>query len=211
MLEMLKEIPLLSDIDIKLLKKHVNGNNIYIKNYRKDQIIHYLNDECSSLEFVISGSFIAYSLTENGSDTTMFEFNKSNIIGANLLLGDSRNYPLNIYCLMDGTLLHITSEAVLEFLHCYGFTLKFIKLLSQNSQGMNKKIVMFTQKNLKENILDYLQQLSIQQNSKTVVIPISKKKLADYFGVQRPSLFRAMKSLKEEGYLIINNREIIIL
>jgi len=77
---MLKEIPLLPDIDIKLLKKHVNGNNIYIKNYRKDQIIHYLNDEFSSLEFVISGSFIAYSLTEKAPIRVIYIIQKDPLI-----------------------------------------------------------------------------------------------------------------------------------
>jgi len=139
------------------------------------------------------------------------KFKKDRLIGANLLFGDDRKYPLSIYCLTDSTLIHISSEAVRDFFHCHGFVLKFVRSLSNNSQGMNQKIAMFTQKSLKENILDYLDQISIQQNSKMVKIPISKRQLADYFGVQRPSLFRALKSLKDEGSLKINNREIVIL
>ena len=211
MLKTLKQISLLSDVDPELLEKHVSANHINVGNYKKGCTLHCQNDECSFLDFVLSGSLVAYSLAESGSAANIFEFNKNSIIGANLLFGDNRKYPLNIYCLSDCTLVHISTEAVSDFLRCYDFVMKFVRSLSKNSQGMNQKIAMFTQKNLKENILDYLYQLSIQQNSETVVIPISKRQLADYFGVQRPSLFRAMKNLKDEGFLKINNREIVIL
>ncbi len=211
MLEILKQIALLSDVDLELLEKHVNENHIYIRNYRKGDTLHSQNDACSTLDYVLSGSLVAYSLAESGSATNVFEFKKDRLIGANLLFGDDRKYPLSIYCLTDSTLIHISSEAVRDFFHCHGFVLKFVRSLSNNSQGMNQKIAMFTQKSLKENILDYLDQISIQQNSKMVKIPISKRQLADYFGVQRPSLFRALKSLKDEGSLKINNREIVIL
>ncbi|MPN31786.1 hypothetical protein SDC9_179261 [bioreactor metagenome] len=88
--------------------------------------------------------------------------------------------------------------------------MQYIKSLSLNSQGMNRKITMLTQKTLRENILEYLKQQTILQNSATVLLPISKKELADYLGVQRPSLFRELKNLKEEGLIEINNRSVRI-
>ena len=39
---------------------------------------------------------------------------------------------------------------------------------------------------LYENIFEYLSQQSINQQSQTVYLPFSKKKFADYLGVQRP-------------------------
>lgn len=211
MLKILQQSDLFSDIDPVLLEKHIRGNHIYTRNYRKGHTLHCQNEACTSVDMVLSGALVAYSLAETGAATTMFEFRQNHIIGANLLFGDSRNYPLNIYCLLDSTLVHVKIEAIIDFLHCYDFVLKFVKSLSQNSQGMNRKIALFTQKTLRENVLDYVHQLSVQQNSKTVVIPVSKKQLADYFGVQRPSLFREMKRLKEEGVLRIDNRKITIL
>ena len=87
----------------------------------------------------------------------------------------------------------------MELLKSYGFVMRYIKSLSQNSQGMNRKIAMFTQKSLRDNILDYLTVQTVQQQSDTITLPITKKQLADYLGVQRPSLFREMKRLTDEG------------
>ena len=56
--------------------------------------------------------------------------------------------------------------------------------------------------------MDYLQQQSIIQGSSKIVLPFSKKELADYLGVQRPSLFRELKKMKDEGIIEIDNRTI---
>lgn len=58
--------------------------------------------------------------------------------------------------------------------------------------------------------MNYLKQQTIIQKSSVILLPISKRQLADYLGVQRPSLFRELKKLKEEGIIEINNRTIAI-
>ena len=207
-IEEIRCIPLLSEMDTTILDKCIAENQLYIKHFSKGSTIHHQHEVCSVLDLVLSGKLVAYSLSENGSAITMFEFHRNSIIGANLLFGDNTNYPLNIYSATNCDVLHISKEAVLEFLHDYHFVMRFIKSLSLNSQGMNRKITMLTQKTLRENLLDYLKQQSIIQSSSTITLPFSKKELADYLGVQRPSLFRELKKMKDEGIIEIVNHTI---
>ncbi len=118
---------------------------------------------------------------------------------------------MNIYCTEDSELLHINKSDVELLLHDHQFTINFIKSISLNSQGMNKKITIYKQKTLRENLIDYFNALSTEQNSKIITLSVSKKQLADYFGVQRPSLFRELKQMKDEGLIKIDNRQIKIL
>lgn len=207
----LKQIPLLSDIDENILSNLIKDCEIYESKYKKNTTVHSHGDKCNSIDVVLSGSLVAYSLAQNGSENVMSEFKSRSIIAANLLFGDNNQYPFNIYCMTDCRLLHITKSAVCVLLKEYSFVMRFIKSLSQNSQGMNRKIFMFSQKSLRKNVLDYLYALSIKQQSDTVTLPLSKKQLADYFGVQRPSLFRVLKELKDEGLIEVNNRKIKLL
>lgn len=208
--EAIQKIPMFSNLRIDLLKTHLGNHSIYVQNYAKGATVYNQNDSCNRLDVVLSGGLVAYTLSENGSATTMFEFQKDSMIGANLLFGESHAYPLNIYCRVDCRLLHVTKDAVLEYLHDYHFVMHYVKSLSLNSQSMNRKISMMTQKNLRENIIFYLKQQFIIQKSSTVILPISKRELADYLGVQRPSLFREFKKLKDEGIIDFNNRSIVI-
>lgn len=182
-----------------------------VKSYAKGKTIYQRGATCESIDIVLSGSLVAYALSPNGSESRVFSFEKNSVIGANLLFGELNRYPLNIYTTTDCKLLHIKKADVEKLLHDYNFTLNFIKSLSLNSQGMNQKIAMHTQKTLRENLLDYLTALSINQQSDTVVLSVSKKQLADYLGVQRPSLFREIKKMQDEGLILVSNKQINLL
>jgi CRP-like cAMP-binding protein len=209
-MEKLREIPMLSGADIDRLTRCALQNHIYINQYPKGATVHSQHDSCAALDVVLSGNLVAYSLSENGSAVKMFEFREHAMIGANLLFGESSVYPLNIYAVTPCELLHMTKHAVMELLHDYQFVMHYIQSLSSNSQGMNWRIAMSTQKTLRENLLDYFRQQSILQDSRDIVLPISKKQLAEYLGVQRPSLFRELKKMKDEGLIEVSNRSIRI-
>jgi CRP-like cAMP-binding protein len=209
-IHILKEIPLFKTLSQSSLENQIKTNQIYQRHYSKGVTLYNANDFCDTLDIVIKGTLVAYSLSLNGSSTIMFDFNKGSFIGANLLFGNAHYYPFNIYCLSDCQIIHLRKNAIDVFLHNYHFTRLYIKSISYNSQGINRKIEMFSQKTLRENMLDYFKQQSMVQNSAVILLPMSKKQLADYLGVQRPSLFRELKNLKDEGVIDVNNRTITL-
>jgi CRP-like cAMP-binding protein len=207
-IRIIEAIPLFSQLPSDELMPLISDNQLYLKDYSKGATVYNQKDSCRTLDIVLSGSLVAYSLSENGSAMTMFEFPEGQMLGANLLFGDSHGYPFTFYCMSDAQVLHVTKKAVSVFLHDYNFTMQFVGMLSYNSQKLNRKITMVTQKTLRENLLDYLRQQSILQHSNIVELPISKKQLADYLGVQRPSLFRELKNLKDDGVIDVFNRTV---
>ena len=198
------DIPFFKDVDKDLLKS-VEMSKM---KYSKGMTIYNKGILCNSMDIVLSGNLVAYALSPNGSESRVFSFEKNSIIGANLLFGNVNRYPLNIYATTHCELLHIKKTIVEKLLQDYAFTLNFVKILSLNSQSMNQKITMYTQKTLRQNLTDYFTALSAKQQSRVVILPMSKKQLADYLGVQRPSLFRELKKMQDEGLIIVSNREI---
>jgi len=199
-------ISILYGVEKNILNTLIQKNKIYEREYSRDSTIHNQGDKCETLDIVCSGSLVAYSISINGSENIIFDFKAGSVIGANLLFGENNRYPMNIYCTANCVLMHISKAAVYELLKNYNFVLKYINSISLNSQGMNQKIAMYTQKNLRENLLDYFSALSAKQKSKTILLPVTKKQLADYFGVQRPSLFRELKRMKDDGIIDIKNK-----
>ncbi len=193
------------DIDLLINKKFIK-----YKEYYKYHTIRESQEECEWVDIVIKGEVIAYSLNENGNATNMFEFKKGSIIGANLILTKGK-YPLSFYAKDCVELISINKNGILELLHNYDFSLSFFKALSINSQNLNKKVFIFHKKTIRENLLNYFEEQSIIQKSCNIVLPISKKELADYLGIQRQSLFRELKKLSDDKIIKINNRRISIL
>jgi CRP-like cAMP-binding protein len=149
-------------------------------------------------------------LADNGSETVVFTFGANSLIGANLVFAEQNTYPINIYCTEGCVLYHVTKSGIEELLKHREFVMRYVQSLSENSQGMNQKIAMYTRKSLRDNLTDYLRALSVEQKSDTISLPITKKQLADYFGVQRPSLFRELKRMKDEGIIEIAKKEITL-
>jgi CRP-like cAMP-binding protein len=99
----------------------------------------------------------------------------------------------------------------MELLRGYGFVMGYIRSLSSNSLGMNRRLTMVTQKTLRENLLDYFRHQAMLQGTPLIRLPVPKKELADALGVQRPSLFRELKKMREEGLISVSNRQIRLL
>ena len=210
-IDQLRRIPLLANSDAGILNWCIEEKQIFSLKFSKGATVHRQRERCTTVDVVLSGGLVAYSLSENGSAVTLLEFKENGIVGANLMFGDNDTYPLNIYAVTACTLLHITKRALVELLRGHDFVMQYIKSLSMNAQGMNRKIAILTQKTLRENIMDYLRHQALLQGSADVHLPISKKELADYMGVQRPSLFRELKKMKAAGLIDVSNRIIHIL
>lgn len=210
MIEEVKHIALFQGIDSVALERLVLEWEIYCRAYHKGATVHEQGKACIGADVVLSGKLIAYALADNGSETVVFTFGAGSLIGANLVFAEQTNYPINIYCTEDCVLCHITKPGIEELLSHHEFVMRYVQSLSENSQGMNQKIAMYTRKSLRENLMDYFCALSVEQKSNTISLPATKKQLADYFGVQRPSLFRELKRMKSEGLIDIANREITL-
>ena len=80
----IRRIPLLSEMDATVLNRCIAENQLVVRHYAKGATVHHQHEACSVLDVVLSGKLVAYSLSENGSAITMFEFQKDSIIGAKI-------------------------------------------------------------------------------------------------------------------------------
>lgn len=210
MIQEIKHIALFQGIDSSTIERLILEREIYSRSYHKGATVYEQGKACIGADVVLSGKLIAYALADNGSEMVVFTFGDGSLIGANLVFAEQNKYPINIYCTEDCVLYHITKSGIEELLKYHEFVMRYVQSLSENSQGMNQKIAMYTRKSLRENLMDYFCALSVEQKSNTISLPATKKQLADYFGVQRPSLFRELKRMKDEEMIEIVKKEITL-
>lgn len=211
-LDKLKKHNFFVDFPLEQLKYYVDSNSIRFKKYKQGYTLHSEYEPCLNLDIVILGKLNCYNLSEDGNIITMFNFSKNDVIGGNLLFSNKHCYPLNIYCEMDCVVAHINKDIVSKLIiENQTFMFQFIKSISNNSLNMNKKMITFARKNLRQDIIDFLKTQSNIQNSNIIKLDITKKQLADELGVQRPSLFRELKKMKGENLIDYDSKKIIIL
>lgn len=81
-------------------------------------------------------------------------------------------------------------------------------LLLLNNQSLYQKIDLVAQKNLKEQLLYYLEVQAQKNNATHFSIPFSRQELAEYLGVDRSALSRELAKMKAER--LIDYKKIIL-
>lgn len=185
------------------LDKALEKGIIKKEHFNKGEVIHFENDPCGQLEILIDGRIIVERIDEDGNLLTIRQFEPGDILGGNLIFSKSPYYPMTITALSSVTLYKLDKKLVFQLCkENETFLAQYLELISDYALVLGEKIKSHVKRPLKKRILIYLEHESIKQKSTIVYLSLSKKKLAEYFGVERTSLSRALQQLKTEGHIV---------
>lgn len=109
-------------------------------------------------------------------------------------------------------LLEIDREALFElFCSNPSFLRTYLEFVSDRVFILGDKIKHYINKTIRESIINYLEYESKKQNTRRVKLDISKKALAEKFGVQRTSLSRELAKMRDDGLITFDRDTITLL
>src|SRR5699024_327257 len=174
--------------------------------------IYIQNEKSNTIDILLNGKVAIQKIEENGDVLTVATFSSGDILGGSLAFSMTNEYPLTVIAAAESNILHIKKELILKLCQSNEeFLVKFLQSLSTQNLTLTNKIKSISMKSIRDKIIGYLTYEYYAQNSTIIRLNISKKELAERFGVQRPSLFREMKKMKEEGLIDYDHSHIIIL
>ncbi len=204
-MDSLPDFPLLSLFD----HARLGGGGAKRKHYSKGQLLYLADQFCSTLDVVLSGSISIQSIDAEGNIFKARVLQAGDIYGATLLFGSFNRYPMQVVCDSQAEILHLKKSLVLQLCEeNQQFLLGLLALISDRAHELSRTVSQLSAQSLKESLLGYLQTLSHQQGSTLVMLPTSKKELADRLGFARTSVSRALKAMEEEGLLSLEGRVI---
>lgn len=159
-------------------------------------------DECNSIGIVLEGMVEIQKHYPNGKIVTLSSLREGNIFGEALVFSSHNKYPATIVTMKNSRILHISKEDIIYMCSTNPTILKnFMEILSTKILNLNKKVTELSLETLRQKIIFYLLQQYKEQKTLRITLPISKKNLAEYLGVQRPSLSREFINMKNEGLI----------
>ena len=84
-------------------------------------------------------------------------------------------------------------------------------LILHSIAEQNFRMVLLTNKGVRDKLLTYFNALSIENNSKSFTLPFSLTDLADYLMLDRSAMMRELKLLKDDGFIEKNGNTITLL
>ena len=150
-------------------------------------------------------------IDENGGILTIATYTTGDIMGANLAFSKANQYPMTVISNTQSTVLHINKKLILNLCqNDRNFLIKFLETLSSKALILTNKIKFISMKTIRDKIIEFLTYEYHLQNSPVIKLQVSKKELAERFGIQRPSLFRELRKMKEDGLIDYDSRSITI-
>lgn len=106
----------------------------------------------------------------------------------------------------------ITNDEIIKNDFYIIFIKNLIKILTEQLNTRNTRIELLTKRTTRDKLLSYFKYIDKKtgDGSKTIRIPLSYTELASYLSVDRSAMARELKYLKEEGFIEIIGKRIIL-
>ena len=199
MIEILKETVVFNGIDEKTIKNILEKTKYEIKKYSPNESIAFRGDEVRGLYIILKGTLTTEMLTEEGNVIKIEELVPSDVIASAFVFGKKNTFPVDLNAKDEAEILFIERKEFLKILFSKEKILEnFLNEVSNKTQLLTSKIWnSFNNKTIKKKFCDY-----VKKNQKNNLFSIQNLgALAEYFGVERPSLSRVLSDLVKDEKL----------
>ena len=199
MIETLRETVVFNDLDEDTIKDILEKTKYEIKKYSLDEPIAFRGDEVKGLYIILKGTLITEMLTEEGNIIKIEELVPSDVIASAFIFGKKNSFPVDLNAKDEAEILFIERKEFLKILFSKEKILEnFLNEVSNKTQLLTSKIWnSFNNKTIKKKFCDYVKRN--QKNNEFFIENLGA--LAEFFGVERPSLSRVLSELVKDEKL----------
>jgi CRP/FNR family transcriptional regulator, dissimilatory nitrate respiration regulator len=211
-IEKLRDCYFFKNLPAGEIERILNNKHIRIRNFLIEQFAVQAGDPCNELPILISGSVRGEMTDYSGRVIKIEDIKAPAVLASAFVFGYETKFPVDIIANQPSSIFFVPKESLLKiFQENPQIMLNFLNDISNRSQFLARKIRFLAFKTIREKLAHYLTELSVSQNTNTILIPVTQAKLADFFGVTRPSLGRAIAELGSEGIILADRNHIQIL
>ena len=182
--------------------------NIRIKNFKPNEIIEYEGNPAKNAYLVLSGNLRTAFFDVNGTAIPIKDYSHDMFFGLEYIDPNISFYQEELYATEDSIVLIADLNKL--FTPCenrcprhQAIIKECIMELARTSNSSKKRISELGQQKTKDKILKYLSN-TITSLHKSTKIPYNRQELADYLGLERSALSKALSDLKKDGYIDYN-------
>ncbi len=207
---LLVKAPLFSGYGEAEIEDIFSGIRYRFRRFRPGSMIAMNGEKVTALMLVLSGITKGEMVDFSGRIIKIEEIPAPGALAAAFIFGKLNTFPVNVIALTDVELLIIEKHEFLKLLIRDEKILEnFLEMISTRSQFLSEKIKFLSFKTIKGKLAQYFLQRSSKKNN-SFDLDLTQNDLADYFGVARPSIARALGEMERDGIIEARGRHILI-
>jgi CRP-like cAMP-binding protein len=182
-----------------------------IRKFRTGSLISQSGEPVNSLMIVTSGTVKGEMVDEAGRVIKIEDIPAPGAIATAFIFGRANRFPVNVIALSEGEILSIEKPDFLKLLMGNDIILvNFLNMISNRSQFLSEKIKFLNFKTIKGKLAHFILQKA-EGGKSSIILEMTQNDLADFFGVARPSVSRAIGELQHGGFIEASGKNIRIL
>ena len=197
--------------DIKNVGEAISGINFRTRKFNPETMIFQTGDVVDSLVILIKGSVRAEMVDYTGRAIKIEEIQVPEALAPAFIFGKNNIFPVNVISSAESELFIIDkSEFLRLLLRNEKILVNYLDMVSNRSQFLSEKIKFLNFKTIKSKLAQYILKLAGNRLNQ-VKLDRTQNDLADFFGVARPSVARALHDLEEMRIIETHGKYIKIL
>jgi CRP/FNR family transcriptional regulator, dissimilatory nitrate respiration regulator len=189
-LQFLKKSPLFQQVEEKELK--LLAANLTKHVYTKNEIIFQEGTEAKQLYLIAHGAIKIYKISPQGKEHILHILNEQQMF-AEVPMFAGATYPANAIAIAESIVFSLSREKLIKVITKHPqIALNLLALQAKRLRDFTHKIEQLSLQNTEQKILDYLRNNQPQKS-------FSIQMLANYLGVSRENLSRAISQLIKNG------------
>ena len=177
-------------------------SNYKLKEYSKEEIIIMAGYENKQLGIILSGTVDVLKVHENGKMVKVKKLKEGDLLGHANIFSDINYYSSTLIANNECEILFINKERVTELcMRNKRILNNFMRILSNQVVFLSERMKFISCGKIKNKIINYLLTEYNKQNNLRVKVNMTRKDMADIFGVTRPALSNEMINMKNEGLI----------
>lgn len=209
--DLLSRSPVFRGLSPDQLSLLMEGVHYQVRHFEKNELVVHAGDECNRLFIVLDGSVKGEMADYTGKTIKIEDIEAPRPLAAAFLFGQNNRFPVTVIANGEVKLLSIERTEFLKLLQIDQRILtNYLNSISSRAQFLSQRIRFLSFKTIRQKIAHYLLDMAGDRLA-VVELPLGQAQLAEFFGVTRPSLARAMGELAQEGYIEAHRRTVRIL
>lgn len=207
----LKDNILFKDFTNQEINSFLVSSQYRTADYKTGQIIAIEGDPLSGIGLILNGLLEVQKHYPSGKTLSINRLQTGKVFGEIVIFSSMKFFPSTILSVTDSKIMFIEKNNILKL--CYQnekFLRNLLYLLSEKILLLNKRLKFLSRETLRQKICFYLLDYYRKRKDLQVHITISREKMAEQFGVTRPSLSRELGKMAQEGLISINRNTISI-
>jgi len=179
--------------------------------YQIGQIIAIKGEPLTKIGLVLSGEVEIQKSYPSGKIVVVNKIPAGGVFGEVAIFSSKITFPSTVVASLDARIMFLNKTNIMEI--CFQqkkFLSNFLHLLSEKILILDHKLHFLSGENIRQKLCLYLIECYEKQKVFTIRLHMSKRKMAEQFGVTRPSLSRELIQMKKEGLIDYDNYHIII-